>query len=83
MFQDLCGKDFKVNLTLYKNLQEDLVMYKPLNELVVHQLMVKFLHFINRVPKINGFPYALRYTSHLIPIIEKYVLIFFNARNSN
>lgn len=53
MFTELCGREFTLNQVLYKNLQEDLAHYKPLNEVLVNQLLVKFLHFTNRVPKIR------------------------------
>lgn len=83
MLTDLCGREFKVSQVLYKNLQEDIAQYKPLNEVLVNQLLVKYLHFINRVPKIKEFGYPLSYSSFLVPIIEKYILIFFNSKQAS
>lgn len=53
----------------YKNLAGDLSFYKPLNEILIEQLLVKFIHFVNKIPIIRQFPFPLRYSPHLIPIL--------------
>ena len=58
----------------------DLLYYDPLNITLVEHLLTKLLHFVSRLPVLKQFSYPLRYSPHLIPILEKYVLIFFNSK---
>lgn len=82
MLGELCGREFLVDQIHYKNMKTDLASYSPLNEPLVEQLLVKFLHFVKNTPQIRKFSFPLRYSPHLIPILEKYVSVFFNSRGS-
>jgi hypothetical protein len=81
MFGELCGREFVVDQLEHKNLINDIAFYQPLNEGLIQQSLVKFLHFCGRLPKVGKYNYPLRYSPHLIRILEKYVLIFFNAKS--
>ena len=50
-------------------MKNDIQFYEPLNDSLIEQILVKFLHFIKTLPIIRKFNYPLRYTPHLIPIL--------------
>ena len=49
---------------------EDLKIYSPRNISFIKDEIIKFIYFSNKVPKMQAFPYSLRYSSHLIPIFD-------------
>ncbi len=82
LYIQLNGNEFSLEQIQYKNLCQDLEYYKPLNELLVKQVLVKYIYFTSRIKRLKQFGNQLRYVSNLVPILQKYIAVVFNSKLS-